>query len=381
MITKLANLFIQRLASIPRSEALKTLGFSPTEEPNLAEITTAWKKAVMKHHPDRGGDLATMQLVNLSYDILKGKTRAAPEPSRSGPSSWSQPKAEPQKPSYSSDPWASPSQSRRDNTVPFNVVVPSPPTGVEWLFVTSPVTLRGRNYTSDEFESSVSAFALVGKTAEHVFIWCFAHRVHKQFFAGSKGDIDVWSFTNHKLPVMYLETLKFAKLVQDYVGQAVNAAVGNGMEAPTKIKGAYDASGLIGKPTLENLTRIRSKVIQPMADFLRPLTHRSTNKTQKSAPVTTVVKLQWVENSLTSHRELIVYVNNDKFPLSERDTLALYNKGFVHKVFGNYFYSGDTKLLNRLKNRAYAYRELSQVQSLPANIQRILADLADTQKS
>ena len=39
---------------------------------DLAELKTAYKKLCMQHHPDRGGDTATMQELNAEYDrVLK----------------------------------------------------------------------------------------------------------------------------------------------------------------------------------------------------------------------------------------------------------------------------------------------------------------------
>lgn len=36
----------------------------------LEELKTQYKKLAMKHHPDRGGDLETMQEINAEYDRL-----------------------------------------------------------------------------------------------------------------------------------------------------------------------------------------------------------------------------------------------------------------------------------------------------------------------
>lgn len=38
-----------------------------------AEVARAWKQAAAAHHPDRGGDHDTMQLVNTARDLLLGR--------------------------------------------------------------------------------------------------------------------------------------------------------------------------------------------------------------------------------------------------------------------------------------------------------------------
>jgi len=43
--------------------------FTPTPE-TLEELKAQYKQLAKKHHPDRGGDTATMQAVNAEYDVL-----------------------------------------------------------------------------------------------------------------------------------------------------------------------------------------------------------------------------------------------------------------------------------------------------------------------
>ncbi len=38
---------------------------------NQEAVKTAWRKACKQYHPDKGGSLEQMQLVNLAYDTLK----------------------------------------------------------------------------------------------------------------------------------------------------------------------------------------------------------------------------------------------------------------------------------------------------------------------
>lgn len=45
-----------------------TLGLQPGASPE--EIKKAFKKAAMKHHPDRGGDEATFKKINEAYEVL-----------------------------------------------------------------------------------------------------------------------------------------------------------------------------------------------------------------------------------------------------------------------------------------------------------------------
>ena len=39
-----------------------------------AQVNQAWKRSAAEHHPDRGGDHDTMQLVNGARDLLLGRS-------------------------------------------------------------------------------------------------------------------------------------------------------------------------------------------------------------------------------------------------------------------------------------------------------------------
>lgn len=51
----------------------ETLGVEKDASPDT--IKKAFRKLAMKHHPDRGGDRATMQAVQLAYDVLMDADR------------------------------------------------------------------------------------------------------------------------------------------------------------------------------------------------------------------------------------------------------------------------------------------------------------------
>jgi len=51
-----------------RPKALATLGVC--DPVNDDQIKKAWRKLVMKNHPDRGGDSNTLQLINKAFTIL-----------------------------------------------------------------------------------------------------------------------------------------------------------------------------------------------------------------------------------------------------------------------------------------------------------------------
>jgi hypothetical protein len=56
---------------VTRPEALALLILGDPHTP--AEARTAYRKAALRAHPDRGGDEALMKRVNAAYELLSGK--------------------------------------------------------------------------------------------------------------------------------------------------------------------------------------------------------------------------------------------------------------------------------------------------------------------
>jgi curved DNA-binding protein CbpA len=48
-------------ANIDFTEYYEALGLDPDDEPTLAQINRAYRKAALKSHPDKGGDIAEVR--------------------------------------------------------------------------------------------------------------------------------------------------------------------------------------------------------------------------------------------------------------------------------------------------------------------------------
>jgi len=64
--------FKQYLIEMSKAEAQTVLGLSGAY--TVDDVKIAYKKASIKHHPDKGGDVETMKKVNVAYDLLKNST-------------------------------------------------------------------------------------------------------------------------------------------------------------------------------------------------------------------------------------------------------------------------------------------------------------------
>lgn len=81
--SKTMNLWIKEITAAARGERLpavidygacyETLGLSEEEEPSPAEINRAYRKAALKHHPDKGGDLQDFERIQAAFNGLMSK--------------------------------------------------------------------------------------------------------------------------------------------------------------------------------------------------------------------------------------------------------------------------------------------------------------------
>lgn len=62
-------------AMMSRTDALKVLGLQSNFTDD--QLKTAYKKAAVANHPDKGGDVAKMQQINVARDVLANPTSAA----------------------------------------------------------------------------------------------------------------------------------------------------------------------------------------------------------------------------------------------------------------------------------------------------------------
>ena len=70
-ITQMLADFYNRVdSSNRRNKALNTLGIMDGNT-DFKDITTKYRKLVMQHHPDRGGDKKRLQEINSAFQVLK----------------------------------------------------------------------------------------------------------------------------------------------------------------------------------------------------------------------------------------------------------------------------------------------------------------------
>lgn len=73
-VTAMLGKYFERMArQDDRDEALRVLGLE--QGASDAEVKRRYRELAMQHHPDRGGDTATLQAINAAVEILLGGWR------------------------------------------------------------------------------------------------------------------------------------------------------------------------------------------------------------------------------------------------------------------------------------------------------------------
>lgn len=175
---------IKKARNMSYEDALKTLGFGPSDHPNDLEVTKAYKSLALKAHPDAGGSHEAMVELNIAKEILDGKTR---------PTYQRAPAEE-----YAYTPYKRPEPPKQD-VVTFEQAKSKAglPSSVEWVFMTD-TQRASNNYNGDESSKSNRGWVVYGRTADsHVFVG-----VENSYYSGlagaNDGGYDYWSIKSNE---------------------------------------------------------------------------------------------------------------------------------------------------------------------------------------
>lgn len=164
--------------AMSRSDALKTLGFPATADPDPAAVNRAYRDILKKDrgvHPDQGGSTETMVALNVAKDILTGQM--PPDRNDFGTSS-------PNGPSQKHPTPEEPKEIKQ----PFSAEATKVPNDVEWFFVTTP---HYSGYSSNEFENSNTGWVACGQTKDHWIFVAVEHHYYRAYGPGAYFSLNV----------------------------------------------------------------------------------------------------------------------------------------------------------------------------------------------
>lgn len=152
-------LYARLFAALSKDDAKRILGFPPGASPSSDEVMDAWRAAIFKNHPDRGGDPTKTVELNVAKDVLQGTGVGAPR------SQW-RPEAPPPRPkpvTWKDDPETVIVKGQTFAEAMSSAGVPA---GTVWKFISIPSYYYQKTYYPSE-----AVWVLYGQTKDkHVFL-------------------------------------------------------------------------------------------------------------------------------------------------------------------------------------------------------------------
>jgi hypothetical protein len=311
------------VAAMSLDTAKTLLGFDPDADPNDDEVSRAWKKKALEHHPDRGGDPEVMKQINVAHDVLTGKQRpdrgSGFSPRRPGPATG------PTGPA-----WSPPPPVERKKT--FEEALKDAggiPSGVKWKFK----TVTGYGGYGDERHAGYVVYG--ASESVHVFVGVYHHRVTPT--TNENTNIDEYEIQVRTFPIGSKLALTAPKVIREMWKRFPNVKgygakvyiLPDGTELNRKLdyfsgrKVSFkDAIGLMGEET------------------------PSTWKGKVN------VELELGRDEKFGENPAILLVNGKPYRLSDASNQRIWKARLYRVVWGprGYFYEGSKKNLTRVKN-------------------------------
>jgi hypothetical protein len=337
------------LTAMSMEDAKSTLGFPPGSTPTPGEIKDAYLEKAKKLHPDVGGDLEAMTVLNVAKDILEGKAR----PSYDRRDVVSEPPPR----------WKAPEPPKRVE-VTFQQAESKGgiPSGVQWFFVTD-YQHGKKSWSSDESSRGESAFVAYGRTEnQHVFVGAH-HYTRQDYYIGGTEDKSIWTIKSNEFPIRAEEgknpawlygnvvrALKdvdfdgrFNSKVLDAQGWKFGSKFPTGTETSIKhwLVGsgqvAGDAPSVVGR---KHVVEIKvNKSFQPKPGYYEETHHRGNF---------------WDGKYHGDYLNIVLTINGRPYDLSEKDVktftaLRMGSSDLMDVIFGRYHYDGSKKQLTKIR--------------------------------
>ncbi len=380
---RVVQAFRQRLADkMTRQEALSILGLSgnPTE----AEIRKAQRlKAVEYGHDRPGGDVSKVTQANAASLILLEQL----EKGQTFDDDWGQSGRY----DYPGTPNSPPDPPPKPVEVTFAEAKSkaSIPANVKWLFVTEP---HSSGYSSDEFLNRSSGYVAVGETDKQWVFVMVEHYTRQDYIIGSKTvPTDIYNMLSREITksgpptpqLLYGGVMKawglFPNMSKKFnskihvlpeewdfndFGKRTNWAMGRS----TTIKNYLVNSGQVAEGDLKVPRKMNIEIGYARSFDQKPGHYQKALSQYGS---------DW--------EKLTLIVNGREYALSESDMQKLGKfkvggKRFMNRVFGDYFYGGETKSISRNRDGKAIMTWMAENLSLNSDVIEALKTAAAASK-
>jgi hypothetical protein len=317
-----ARLLIARLS---QQEAVQLLEIDQKDLGDEEALKKAYRQAALKHHPDRGGDVAQMQLVNEAYELL---TKQGSSPGSS--------------PSYPTHTRPKP-ESRETSFEEAMAAAHVPTTGVSWKFITN----TGFGGYRDR---STSGYVVYGKSErEHVFVSVYHYRDIGNAFAPL--DIDEYTMRVHKAPIGHELAQLAPRIIRDMWGTFADVKNYN---AKVKIL-PDDCDNFKEMKKYQYNTSIRSIAFKDAMSILG----EQVPDQWKSGRLDIVFQIG--DHGTGEHDVYLIVLNGKEYKLSdESNAIISRSSRLLQIIFGTYRYEGSKKNLTKMQKPKVIFEYLAK---------------------
>jgi len=306
------------------NQAKEILGFPPTANPSKSEIEREYRKKALENHPDRGGDIEKMKMINVARDVLEGRQRPTPEQGPSSSQPYSQPQPQPPRPRQP------PQKKEVTWEQAYQAVKGDIPAGTEWLFKTKDVYL-------DLGKRRAYGTVIFGRSAnEYVFVGIESYSVDPTINEPVQTDITTMKVLREPLSLPPARFANALNVLFSYMPNLNKKFNGKVKVYPKPFKDF----------TLKNVDVFGLRDMR-LQDALVQLGIADISKVKKGK-VNLVLEIE--RQGYTDFYDAVLFVNAKPYVLSTITRKDLGVK-FWSKVFGEYYSQGGQKNLTRLRNR------------------------------
>jgi len=375
---RVAREFRRRLADkMTKSEALSILGLSGN--PSAKDVNDARRKKILEAGHDRpGGDQDKVKMINAAALVLtemieRGQVSDVADGRYDYPGTPGAPPEPPPKPVEVTF-----AEAKSKASIPANV---------KWLFVTES---QSSGYSSDEYENRATGCVAVGETeTQWVFVMIENYRRQEYIVGTRQAPTSIYNILSREIAkhgpptpqFMYGGVMKAWGLFPN-LSKKFNSKI-HILPADWSFDDFHKKHPTGRSTTIKNYLVDSGQVAE--GDLAVPRKINVEMSYAKSFDQKPGYYQKALSNYSSDWEQLMLVINSREYPISEADMkkLAKYKIGgkrFMERVFGQYYYGGETKSLSRNRDGKAIMTWMAENLSLDAQVTEALKNAAAASK-
>lgn len=362
-----------------KAEALEILGLSG--DPTAKDVNDARRKKIFEAGHDKpGGDQDKVKMINAAALFLTEMLeRSSKQPSDDGGGRYDYPGTGGGPPP--------PPPPKVEVTFAEAKSKASIPADVKWLFRTES---QSSGYSSDEYNNTASGFVAVGETETQWVFVMIEHYTRQEYIIGTRqAPTDIYNILSREIAKHGAPTPQF---LYGGVMKAWDLFPHLSKKFNSKIQilpEGWDFDDFHKKHPTGRSTTIKNYLVDSgqvaEGDLKVPRKMNIEISYAKSFDQKPGFYQKALSNYSSDWEQLTLVINSREVPLSEADMKKIAKfkvggKGFMRRVFGDYYYGGETKSLSRNRDGKAIMTWMAENLSLDVQVTEALKNAAAASK-